>query len=79
MLGIARTRLYGTKRVENRLQVEDQGERRAGRNIKGITMTCKGVRSIDRTGYKSREEGMYLEFDLEAVLVRLPSQIRWEQ
>jgi hypothetical protein len=79
MLGIARTGLYGTKRVENRWQVEEQGERRAGRNIKGIIMTCKGVRSIDHTGYKRKKEGMYLEFDLEAVLVRLPSQIGWEQ
>jgi hypothetical protein len=42
-------------------------------------MTCKGVRSIDHTGYKRKKEGMYLEFDLEAVLVRLPSQIGWEQ
>lgn len=42
-------------------------------------MAYKGVRSIDRTGYKRRKEGMYLEFDLEAVLVRLPGQIGREQ
>lgn len=73
MLGIVGTGLDGTKRVRYGSQVEDQGARRAGRIIKGIIMAYKGVRSIDRTGYKCRKEGMYLEFDLEAVLVRLPS------
>jgi hypothetical protein len=74
MLGIAGTRLdVSNEAVSGRIVSPRSRCTMSRKSIEGIAMTCKGVRSTNRTGYKSREEGMYLEFDLEAVLVRLPS------